>query len=762
MTVIATWGRLVSTRPRLVAVAICVVALGVGTGVSRTERAPDLVEALVPDRTDLKDALDRVDDRFSESQRTTTAQIIVRGDVDDPRVLVALDRTIAQIVSDPVVAPYVVDERSVVVHSAAIATAAGVDVALLTSADVDRVLGLDDSDPDELTHHDLIVRDASGDVVAAVGWIELRRGDGTGDDVLMAERRIGERLEIADLGPASARALTNAAFEDATDEAMRDSIVLFPLAIIVLVVVLYVGYRSATDVLATFGGMVLVTLFTLGAEGWLGPNGLGVLGGSTAIGVVIPVLLIGLTVDYALQVTSAYRGQMAKRLAPDAAVSAAIATAGGAVALGAATTAVSFMTNVVSPLGPVRDFGILAAIGIAGGLVVMTGFVPAIRAITDPKRGRHNRALLRGELMSAVRVVSPALRTVVGASARRPVVVVAVASAIGVASMVLALGVRVQFETEDFLPEDSSFIADSQFLETVVGGADSTVTAVIVGDRRDPQVIGSIAGLEDALAAADRPTWISGPARLVVDEADGDDTTLIIVPVRLGDVDERRQAMGWFDDQWRVDDGRLTLIGELVLPVVVADEVARGQLVSTGIAIIAVFAVLSTYFSRVHDRGLLGAVVTAPIVLVLLIVLASMRLLHIPYNALTATLTALTIGIGVDYTIHVVHRYLAERSEGASPVVSLRRLSMSIGGVLLVSAVTTMVGFGVLVAAPLPAVSQLGLLTALTVALSFIASVVVLPALLVLVERVWSPASPVPAKVSDRARSRAGTVDVQA
>ena len=236
-----------------------------------------------------------------------------------------------------------------------------------------------------------------------------------------------------------------------------------------------------------------------------------------------------------------------------------------------------------------------------------------------------------------------------------------------------------------------------------------------------------------------------------MDEADGDDTTLIIVPVRLGDVDERRQAMAWFDDQWRVDEGRLTLIGELVLPVVVADAVARGQLISTGIAIIAAFAVLSTYFSRVHDRGLLGAVVTAPIVLVLLIVLASMRLLNIPYNALTATLTALTIGIGVDYTIHVVHRYLAERSDGASPVVSLRRLSMSIGGVLLLSAVTTIVGFGVLVAAPLPAVSQLGLLTALTVALSFVASVVVLPALLVLVERVWSPASPDPEKVSGRA-----------
>ena len=759
---VAKWGRLVSTRPRLVALVICVVAIGVGTGVARTEQAPDLVEALVPDRSDLRDALDRVDERFSESQRTTTAQMIVRGEVYDPGVLVALDATVAGIVSDPVVAPFVVDERSVVVHSAVIATAASGDVASLTSADIDRVLGsaASASGSDEVSLDDLIVRDESGEVVAAVGWIELRRGDGSGDDVLAAERRIGERLEAADLGPASARALTNAAFEDATDKAMDDSVLLFPLAIVLLVVVLYVGYRSASDVLATFGGMVLVTVFTLGAEGWLGPNGLGMLGGATAIGVVIPVLLVGLTVDYALQVTSAYRGLMARHLSPDAAVSGAIATAGGAVALGAATTALSFLTNVVSPLGPIRDFGILAAVGIAGGLVVMTGFVPAMRAITDPKRGRHNRALFRGELMSGVRGLSPALRSVVALAARRPIIVVVAASAIGVASTLLALGVDVRFETEDFLPEDSPFIADSQFVESI-GGADSTVTAVIVGDRRDPQVIGSIAELEEALAAADRPGWIAGSTRLIIDEADGDDTTLLVVPVRLGDVDQRRDAIDWFDDRWRVDAGHLTLIGELVLPVVVADAVARGQLISTGIAIAAAFALLTIYFSRVHDRGLLGAVVVAPIILVLLLVLASMRLLDIPYNALTATLTALTIGIGVDYTIHVVHRYLAERAQGASPVISLRRLSTSTGGALLVSAVTTMIGFGVLVAAPLPAVSQLGFLTALTVALSFLVSVVVLPALLVLAERVWLPASPVPVSAARRARSGTAVVDVR-
>jgi predicted RND superfamily exporter protein len=746
----------------MVAVVICAVAVGVGTGMTRTEQAPDLVEALVPDRTDLEDALERIDSRFADSQRTTTAQLIVRGEAVDPVALVALDETIALIVADPAVAPFVVGDEAVVSPPSLIAQAAGVTVENLTAADVETVVSeAGRPGSGDLALGDLLVRDEAGEIVAAVGWIELRRGEGTGDEVLAAERRIGRLLEAADLGPVSARALTNAAFEDATDQAMDDSLALFPVAIVVLVVILYVGFRSTSDVLATFGGMVLVTVFTLGAEGWLGPNGAGVLGGSTAIGVVIPVLLVGLTVDYALQVTSAYRGLLAERRSPQEAVAGAVGRAGAAVALGAATTALSFLTNVASPLGPVRDFGILAAIGIGAGLVIMTGFVPAVRAVTDPKRGLYNRALLRGELLADVGVVGRALRGTFAIAARNPATVVVASSIVCLGALVLAVGVDIRFQTEDFLPEDSSFVEDLQFLEDEVGGADSTVTAVIAGDRRDPQVIGSIAGLQDALAAPDRPDWIAGPARVLVDEAEGDDTTLLVVPVRLGDVDERREAMRWFDDRWVVDDGSLTLTGELVLPVVVADAVARGQLISTGLVIVAALAVLTTYFSRYHERGLLGAVVVAPIVLVLVLVLATMRLLDIPYNALTATLTALTIGIGVDYTIHVVHRYLTERETGAAPTVALRRLSASTGGALLVSAVTTMVGFGVLVAAPLPAVGQLGFLTALTVALSFVVSILVLPALLVLAESVLPPRVVPPRPVPEPESAREEVLNVR-
>ncbi len=49
-----------------------------------------------------------------------------------------------------------------------------------------------------------------------------------------------------------------------------------------------------------------------------------------------------------------------------------------------------------------------------------------------------------------------------------------------------------------------------------------------------------------------------------------------------------------------------------------------------------------------------------PIVLVLLWVLGTMTILGIPYNVVTALITALSIGIGVDYTIHIIHRFTEE------------------------------------------------------------------------------------------------------
>jgi predicted RND superfamily exporter protein len=102
------------------------------------------------------------------------------------------------------------------------------------------------------------------------------------------------------------------------------------------------------------------------------------------------------------------------------------------------------------------------------------------------------------------------------------------------------------------------------------------------------------------------------------------------------------------------------------------------------------------------------------------------------FNAFTATILAITIGLGVDYSVHVTHRFADEYDEQPTVEAALLRTVRGTGGALTGSMFTTVFGIGVLVLAVFPAIGNFGLLTALSVALSYLASLIVLPSVLVL------------------------------
>lgn len=83
-------------------------------------------------------------------------------------------------------------------------------------------------------------------------------------------------------------------------------------------------------------------------------------------------------------------------------------------------------------------------------------------------------------------------------------------------------------------------------------------------------------------------------------------------------------------------------------------------------ALAVVTLTLAAVFYAMHGSATLGLVVAIPIALVLGVVTGGMYLLSIPLTLLTALLTSLGIGLGVDYNIHVGDRYADERRNGAS------------------------------------------------------------------------------------------------
>src|SRR3546814_9316781 len=81
----------------------------------------------------------------------------------------------------------------------------------------------------------------------------------------------------------------------------------------------------------------------------LGPDFLGLVGRFTQISTAVPVLFVGLGIDYAIHLTTRYREEQNHGVSPGPASATAVRAVGGALVLATVTTVVGFLTNVVTP-----------------------------------------------------------------------------------------------------------------------------------------------------------------------------------------------------------------------------------------------------------------------------------------------------------------------------------------------------------------------------------------------------------------------------
>ena len=169
------------------------------------------------------------------------------------------------------------------------------------------------------------------------------------------------------------------------------------------------------------------------------------------------------------------------------------------------------------------------------------------------------------------------------------------------------------------------------------------------------------------------------------------------------------------------------LAGDMVKIDKVLSGLTSSQVQSTAISLFVSFMVLMLLTRRFTP----ALVVIAPVGVAAFWVVGSMAALGLHWNVLTVMVTALTIGIGIDYSIHVWRRYEEElNTNGGNAWEAVGEMHSTTGLALLMSAGTTVCGFLVLLLSPMPVVREFGLITALTVFYSLVLSLVVLPVLL--------------------------------
>jgi len=166
------------------------------------------------------------------------------------------------------------------------------------------------------------------------------------------------------------------------------------------------------------------------------------------------------------------------------------------------------------------------------------------------------------------------------------------------------------------------------------------------------------------------------------------------------------------------------------------DFLFEGVVQSLVLSLLGASVFLVFIYWVLEGRPSLGIANVVPIAITVAFVVASMRFADVKFNAFNGTILAITIGLGIDYSVHVVHRFADEYHE-RELIPALRRTIIGTGGALTGSMLTTVFGVGVLVLALNPAIGVFGLLTALSVIYAYLASLFVLPATLVLWARVF-------------------------
>lgn len=169
----------------------------------------------------------------------------------------------------------------------------------------------------------------------------------------------------------------------------------------------------------------------------------------------------------------------------------------------------------------------------------------------------------------------------------------------------------------------------------------------------------------------------------------------------------------------RVDFTGVAIVADEIQNLVKQD-LARMMLLVIG----AVFVILVLYFGRLHKT--LFAIL--PVVCGCIWMLGTIRILGIRLNFLNVVVIPMIIGVGVDNGIHLMQRYYegTDRPGGEN----LKQAVEMTGRALVMTSLTTIVGFGSLALADFRGIREMGLLSIFGIAYILFASIILLPALL--------------------------------
>tara|TARA_B100000900_G_scaffold197568_1_gene167257 strand:+ start:61844 stop:65071 length:3228 start_codon:yes stop_codon:yes gene_type:complete len=127
---------------------------------------------------------------------------------------------------------------------------------------------------------------------------------------------------------------------------------------------------------------------------------------------------------------------------------------------------------------------------------------------------------------------------------------------------------------------------------------------------------------------------------------------------------------------------------------------------------------------------LLSCITTIPIAVVIVWLYALIQLTGYGLNMITVSIAAISLGVGIDYVIHVIERFREEMEQSSNPSASIKAVGGASGLALVGSALSDIAGFLVIMQSSMGFFSTFGLFCAVMIGLALVASMVLAPAAL--------------------------------
>lgn len=179
-------------------------------------------------------------------------------------------------------------------------------------------------------------------------------------------------------------------------------------------------------------------------------------------------------------------------------------------------------------------------------------------------------------------------------------------------------------------------------------------------------------------------------------------------------------------DEYVKNGETIRLTGISILYNNMLQSLFKSQILTLLTVFIAIMLMLIVLFRSVK----LAFIGTLPNIFTATFILGCMGVFGIPLDIMTITIAAITIGIGVDYAIHYIHRYKKEYSQTKDNFQAIHKSQTTVGKALYFTSITITLGFVVLVLSNFMPSIYFGLLTSAAMLISLFATFSIIPLML--------------------------------